>query len=568
MKNTASILSAIILISFFIPWFQIDMATTFIGYGQMDHVSATASLAQITSKELTGGYLYFLWIIPLFALSGLIYSIIDRKNGYTWLTLYPSTLALFISLLFLASSNKNSEVISDGYASSENSPLIGVFLMFFSALALWGVSIINNAKNYKRYKKAYLLHIFLSICIFVGSIFLTVKSAYSADIDNINNTSLYTSIASSFVFCFAVGLFLSLIIILILAKTMYKSVDNDLDENADCEITTEESLTISSDSEDNVVIKKKYLYWGAGFIALLFIGWLIFSRMDNKMNSTEDYSKIFFEKYNEYPDKSMVLDDSRLAFIKNTELKDSKRISIYVMENKKKDSKTLQTIELEEYVSHNPVDTVWLENIDGKEYLYLECVIGGGSVGNHLTEFSLYELNSKNSYILSYEFNPEDSRAISEFKISDSLDGKSQLLEFLKEKMRASEYYKMDNFFTFIDEFCSDKEFQLSRIKFPVSYIRQQITDESEIDENTYYDDMDNVYIKEIPADKSEWKTLGKDAFTTFYDSDKHYFASWEKVSPSEIRFSSGWIDSEYDVGAVFKKINGKWYLTRFSGGN
>ena len=92
----------------------------------------------------------------------------------------------------------------------------------------------------------------------------------------------------------------------------------------------------------------------------------------------------------------------------------------------------------------------------------------------------------------------------------------SYKMEFLKEKMRASEYYKMDNFFTFIDEFCSDPEFQLSRIKFPVSYTKQQVTDKAEIDENTYYDDMDNIYIKEVPVDKSEWIILGRDAFTTF----------------------------------------------------
>ena len=189
-------------------------------------------------------------------------------------------------------------------------------------------------------------------------------------------------------------------------------------------------------------------------------------------------------------------------------------------------------------------------------------------MGNHLTRFSLYELNGNESYILNYEFYPENISGLSEFERSESLDGKPQLLEFLKDKMRASEYYKMDKFFTFIDKFCSNPDFQLSRIKFPVSYRKQEVTNESDIDENTYFDDMDNIYIKEVPVDKSEWTILGKDAFTTFYDSDKNYFARWEKVSRNEIRFSSGWIDSEYDVGAVFKKINGKWYLTRFSGGN
>lgn len=568
MKQAAAILSAIILITFFLPWFHIDLSTTFMNYGQINpgQVSTTASLAQITSTELTGGYLSFLWIIPLFALCGLVYSIVDRKNGYTWFTLYPSTLALFISVLFLVTSN----------SSSENSLLIGVYLMLFSALALWVVSIINNVKNYKKHKKACLFHIIISICIFIGSILMTIKSAYSVSDNNIN-ASLYTSMASSLLFCFAIGLFLSLIIILILAKTIYRSINKDLDKNEEneedreCEdtkesvVNIEESVDIPSDGESNIVIEKKYLYWVAGIIALLLTGWLIYSKMDVKGSSTEDYKAIFYEKYNEYPEKSMVLDDNRLVFIKNTELMSHSNISIYIMENKKRNSKTLQTIEFEEYAS---VDTVWLENIDGKEYLYWECVVGGGSVGNHLTNFYLHELNRNESYMLSYEFNPEESRAISEFNRSKSLDGKPQLLEFLKEKMRASEYYKMDGFFIFIDEFCSDREFQLSRIKFPVSYKQQEVTNESDIDENTYFDDMDNIYYKEVPVDKSEWRILGKDAFTTFHDSDKNYFATWEKVSPYEITFTSGWIDSEYDVGAVFKKINGKWYLTRFSGGN
>ena len=555
MKITAAILSGIILIAYYyFPWIDVNLGHTF----------TTPSLAQMTSTELTGGYLSFLWIIPLWALCGLVYSAADRKNGYTWFTLYPSTLALFISVLFLIMSNP----------SSGSTPLIGIYLMLLSALALWIVSIINNVKNYEKYKKAYLINIIISICFFIGSVFITLKSVNSAS-DSSINTSLYTSLASSVLFCFAIGLFLSLIIILILAKTIYKSVDKDLDKNEEdeedregeevkeSEINIEEDSTISSYSEGSI-INKRYLYWIAGIIALLLTGWLIYSRMDTKMNSTEDYREMFFEKYNEYPDKSIVLDENRLAFIKNTELSNVDKVCIYILENKRKNPKILKAIELDRYLN-SPVDTLWIENIEGKEYLYLENLIGGGNIGNVLTDFSLYELDSNKSYILSYQFYPENLSTISEFNRSESLDGKPQLLEFLKEKMRASEYYKMDIFFTFIDKFCSDPEFQLSRIKFPVSYTKRQITDEAEIDENTYYDSMDGTYIKEVPMDKSEWIILGKDAFTTFHDSSKNYFAEWEKISPYEIRFSSGWVDSEYDVGAVFKKIKGKWYLTRFS---
>ncbi len=552
MKQAAAILSGVILISFFLPWMQVDVSSNF-----MDH-STTASLARIINDEWTGGYYIFLWAIPLLALGGLVYSIVDRKNGYTWLTLTASIFAFCASAVFLAADSPQS---SNAYYSSGSSTLIGGYLSLWSALPLWIISIMNNAKNYKQYKKTCLLHVLLPIGLFIASL-LILGSATNAD--NIDNLSLTLTVASPFVLGFAAILFLSSIIIFILAKTAYKHAKQESDKNEPVEIEPEKDPTILQHPEGNIIIKKKQLYWVAGVIALLLTGWFIYSRMDLKGDSSEDYKAIFYNKYKEYPDKSMVLDEKRLAFIKGAKSDDSKKISICILENKKKNPGVLKTIELDKWHSVQ-VDTVWIEHIAGKEYLYLENLIGGGSMGNFWTDFSLYEMDGDASYILSYQFYRENSSALSEFDRSKSLDGKPQLMEFLKEKMRASEYYKMDGFFTFIDEFCSDREFQLSRIKFPVSYRREEVTNESDIDENTYFDGMDNIYYKEVPVSKSEWRILGKDAFTTFHDSNTNYFARWEKVSPDEIRFSSGWIDSEYDVGAVFKKIKGKWYLTRFS---
>lgn len=606
MKQAAAILQVVILVSFFLPWFGIDVSSSLGIYGGGYSInpfsrSMDMSLAKLMSSEITGGYLSFLWIIPILAIAGLIYSTTDPKEGYSWLNLYPSSIALFLSGgLYLASQFGPDMSVDYRIATAGASFRIGLYLTLLSSLALWILSIVNNVKHYREYKKLTLFHLFIPICVIVC--FILMISSFSI-LD-------YGSYDKVWGIILILGLIISFIIVYFIEKKLYdfENYPSEEIETSVTEITTpheiaepqsttyyinpahsayypqpesvveeksiEELKPYTEDvdtvfqTEDSISIKKKYLYWVAGVIVLLLLGWFIYSRMDIKMNSSEDYSEMFFKKYKEYPDKSMALDENRLAFIKNTQLSHSKKISIYIMENKKKNPQTLQTIELEEYVPHNPIDTVWIENIDGKEYLYLECMIGGGSMGNHLTRFSLYELNGNESYILNYEFYPENVSQLSEFERSESLDGKPRLLEFLKEKMRTSEYYKMDKFFTFIDGFCSDEQFQLSRIKFPVSYIKQQVAEESEIDENTYYDAIDGVYIKEVPVDKSEWRILGKDAFTTLYDSDKNYFARWEKVSRNEITFSSGWVDSEYDVGAVFKKINGEWYLTRYWGGN
>ena len=383
MKQAAAILQVVILISFFLPWFGIDVSSSLGIYGggySLDPFSKSMdiSLVKLISPEITGGYLSFLWIIPILAIAGLIYSTVDNKNGYSWLNLYPSSIALFLSGSFYLASQLGPDISVDyTFIAAGTSFRIGLYLTLLSSLALWVLSIVNNVKHYKEYKKLTLFHLYIPICAFVC--FILMISFFSV-LDHGGYDKVWAIIL-------ILGLIISFIIVYFIEKKLYdfenyptveievpeiedtitqnagpkisddfdspycprptsviedKSINEDVlgnfdspnypkpvnvveERNIDEDNSHNEVVDFVSQPKDRISIKKVYLYWVAAAILLLITGWFIYSRIDIKMNDSEDYGEMFFKKYKEYPDKSMVLDENRLAFIKNTQLSHSKK---------------------------------------------------------------------------------------------------------------------------------------------------------------------------------------------------------------------------------------------------
>ena len=108
-----------------------------------------------------------------------------------------------------------------------------------------------------------------------------------------------------------------------------------------------------------------------------------------------------------------------------------------------------------------------------------------------------------------------------------------------------------ENFKEFIYEFTHDTVFQISRVKFPLTYAAWDIEKDKEY----------SVLIKKEHYRFSilyfELMNNGDDAYTVFYDN----FACKFRETGEMVFQWKGFTDM--DVRYYFKRINGKWYLVK-----
>ncbi len=116
---------------------------------------------------------------------------------------------------------------------------------------------------------------------------------------------------------------------------------------------------------------------------------------------------------------------------------------------------------------------------------------------------------------------------------------------------------------TFIDKFCADKEFQLSRVKFPVGSHRYKMHENCS-EESPSYDVFENVCISEIPMNSENWKFITKDLLSVYKPDKEGAFADWTEKTELSATFDIGWVESELLSRMKFYKIGGKWYLTEY----
>ena len=92
-----------------------------------------------------------------------------------------------------------------------------------------------------------------------------------------------------------------------------------------------------------------------------------------------------------------------------------------------------------------------------------------------------------------------------------------------------------DDFDDFIRRFCGDKEFQLSRIKFPIGNRQRE-----------------------------NWKHINQNYVTPFENKAENAHGEWITRTASSARFIAGWDGKVIAYSVVFQKSGGKWYLTDY----
>ena len=106
------------------------------------------------------------------------------------------------------------------------------------------------------------------------------------------------------------------------------------------------------------------------------------------------------------------------------------------------------------------------------------------------------------------------------------------------------------SFDAFLKKFTTSAEFQLARVKFPVT------TPIFLVD--------DNGNEQEVPFTQEEWPLLGEKELKEFEQNtqDVIYFGRFAVKEENHVEFESGLEESELDLSLIFDLVDGKWYVT------
>lgn len=115
----------------------------------------------------------------------------------------------------------------------------------------------------------------------------------------------------------------------------------------------------------------------------------------------------------------------------------------------------------------------------------------------------------------------------------------------------ATEQSTGEDFNSFLSKFTTSAAFQYSRIKFPLETPITLVTDNG--DEKTY------------PFTKERWPLLTVENFRaerTVQEEGSVYMAHYVMNEADHKEYEAGYEESELDLRVVFKRINGRWYVT------
>lgn len=113
----------------------------------------------------------------------------------------------------------------------------------------------------------------------------------------------------------------------------------------------------------------------------------------------------------------------------------------------------------------------------------------------------------------------------------------------------------VESFSEFIVEFCSDKEFQMGHIRFPLGVVTGMITNE----------DIRTGGRTEVPFTQDLWLYLGASDFAIdrqIYDGERAEEGGFKYVTPTRIEFVRRGLIVEYLRSYTFEYVDGDWYVT------
>lgn len=112
------------------------------------------------------------------------------------------------------------------------------------------------------------------------------------------------------------------------------------------------------------------------------------------------------------------------------------------------------------------------------------------------------------------------------------------------------------SFSEFIAQFCSDKEFQMSCVRFPLGTVTGMITNE----------DIRTGGRTEVQYDQALWVYLDASDFqidTNVYDGERAEEGGFKYISPTHIEFERRGLIVEYLRSYTFEFVDGGWFVTR-----
>ncbi|NDW10547.1 hypothetical protein [Dysgonomonas sp. 520] len=300
------------------------------------------------------------------------------------------------------------------------------------------------------------------------------------------------------------------------------------------------------------------------------IALLAFACKDKKTETipVNERNEIFNNLFSEVPDTSFQIGENKLLFIKTTEKDLETDSKLFIVEKEKNEWKCTREKMLYEGVMFSSIDSLRITTIGDSSYLYYEYYQQGGSMGNHNVDFVLYNYDNDQLYTLFYEFYPQNQGDVFP-QFTDSENLSQPVNDFLESKAAISDRVldtDSKEFRAFISEFCSNREAQITHIKFPVGFWLKKIEGNCS-PESPYYDDYYGECLEKVPFNQSNWTFLEKKTLTPFFNQKDNSFGSWSKPSPNTMVFSSGWVESELAYSATFERVNGKWMLTEYYGG-
>jgi hypothetical protein len=119
------------------------------------------------------------------------------------------------------------------------------------------------------------------------------------------------------------------------------------------------------------------------------------------------------------------------------------------------------------------------------------------------------------------------------------------------DEAKAIEQSTGEDFKSFLHKFTTSAAFQYSRIQFPLETPITLVTDNG--DEKTY------------PFTKERWPLLNVENFRierTAQEEGGVYLAHYVIDEAGHKEYEAGYVESELDLRVVFKRINGKWFVT------
>ncbi len=160
----------------------------------------------------------------------------------------------------------------------------------------------------------------------------------------------------------------------------------------------------------------------------------------NEALDAQKINDIFYKKYGVMPSKRLKINDNKLLYYhaKGSDLEAMGCFFIFEKNNCVWNVTKIEEIGTLAYGS--TIDSIQIVSVQGKDYLYYESYMTGGSAGNYDIYFGLYDYDMYQNYTIDYSFYPTKEKNKSSVNLisSDNLKFKPVLSDFLRNRMKLS----------------------------------------------------------------------------------------------------------------------------------